>query len=484
MKKLLAMLTATATIALCSFTACGGGTSSSGGKEPEKPIYEATEKYEIGMWVGVSDNICTYGEDGQKISSRPMTDDEFLEKYQDIAESGINIAFPGYDVMNNGRSGYNLKALRAAKEVGIKHVIGDGELRNYLLSVKSYVDNGIKTEEQAVADIQNIIKMYTESEYADALYGFMVRDEPSADLFEALGYAEKIFKQAAPDLMFYVNLFPVIAGGAQLGGSSVIRYDAYISKFMASVKTDYISYDHYPLYSNGITTSIEPSFLYNMDAMQTAIRDEGRDRRLWTFLQSIQYGSRNRALTCKADAAFQAYSFLAYGGDGIQWFCYAAPPENDGATHFENNSLVTREYEKTATYDYVSAVNKDVQSLMKYYKCFEWKGVKLSSVYDDTGNFEMLQGSENLVTPKNMTGFESEEDAFAGVFEDKDGREGYLVVNFTDPALKRKNKVTLTLKDATRAIVVKNGVEEVKTVSNGKLELNLDEGDGVFVIPY
>lgn len=44
--------------------------------------------------------------------------------------------------------------------------------------------------------------------------------------------------------------------------------------------------------------------------------------------------------------------------------------------------------------------------------------------------------------------------------------------------------MTLTLKNATRAIVVKEGKEEVKKVGSGKLELELDEGDGVFVIPY
>lgn len=113
-----------------------------------------------------------------------------------------------------------------------------------------------------------------------------------------------------------------------------------------------------------------------------------------------------------------------------------------------------------------------------------WKGVMLSSVYDDDGNFSMLEGSENLISAKNMSGITSTEDAFAGIFEDKEGREGYLVVNFTDPAKKRKNKVTLALTNATRAIVVKEGKEEVKKVDGGKLELDLDEGDGVFVIPY
>ena len=175
-----------------------------------------------------------------------------------------------------------------------------------------------KTEEELVQGVKDIIEPYSASEYADALYGFMIQDEPDASKFDAIAFGEKIFKQAAPDLMFYVNLFPVIAGGAQLSGSDEpIKYDSYLpgTQYFAKVKTDYVSYDHYPLYGDGVTTSIEASFLYNMDLMRAKIDEEGEDRALWTFLQSIQYGGKNRALASKADATFQAYSFLAYGGE-------------------------------------------------------------------------------------------------------------------------------------------------------------------------
>lgn len=449
------------------------------------PTYTSDEQYEIGTWVGISDKLVTYDEDGQKVSSRMLTDEEFLEKYREIAESGINIAFPGYDVMNDGGS-YNLKALAAAKEVGIKHIIADGRLKTTLLQAKTLVDSGVKTEAELVDDVKEIIKPYVESEYASALYGFMIQDEPDASKFDALGYAEKIFEQAAPDLMFYVNLFPVVAGGVQLSGTSnPISYDSYLSQYFAKIKTDYVSYDHYPLYDSGAGTSLEASFLYNMDLMKTKIREEGENRRLWTFLQSIQFGARNRALSSKADASFQAYSFLAYGGDGIQWFCYACPPQNDGATYFGNNALVDRNYEKTATYDYVKSTNQDIQAMMPYYKNFEWKGVMLSSVYDDSDNFAYLEDSENvLTTNKTLKKLESTEDAFTGVFEDKDGRQGFLVVNFTDPGKKMTNTVTMTLENASHAIVVKNGESTIEKVKGGKLTLTMAEGEGYFVIPF
>ena len=479
MKRISALLLS----ALMVFGLTGCSRDNSATADP--PEYTSTEKFEIGMWVGVSDKLVTYDEDGKKVSERPLTDAEFLEKYQEIADAGFTVAFPGYDVMIDGSGGYNMKALEAASRVGIKHIIGDARLSSLMMQAKTLVESGAQTRESIVEMTRGILTPYLESEYADALYGFMIDDEPDASLFEALEYGRSIFNEVAPDLMYYVNLFPVIAGGAQLGGSTPITYDDYLSRYFATIKTDYISYDHYPLYGSGDgSTSIEPTFLYNMDLIRTKIDEEGSDREFWTFLQSIQYGGKNRALTSKADATFQAYSFMAFGGDCIQWFCYACPPANDGATAFGNNALIDRNYEKTATYDYVSGANKDVQSFMPYYKNFDWQGIALSEVYDDTDNFEYLSISENLVTGGALTSFTSTEDAFAGVFEDKDGNPGYFAVNFTDPALNKSNEITMTFEGYTNVLIVKPEGNTALRLDGGSVTFTLGVGEAAFVIPY
>ncbi len=458
-----------------------------GCKSAEEPAYASDELFDIGMWIGIPDVIDSFDENGEKIEgqSKPMSDEDFLLHYQEIADAGFTVAFPGYTQMLNPSANYNAKALKAAHTVGIKQIIADNTIRDLLTNGKNRVDTGTTTEAALVEQVKAIVKNYTDTEYGDALYGFMIKDEPNASFFDELGYGASILKKAAPDLMFYVNLFPVIATGDVLsGGGEPIVYDSYLTQFVSKVKTDYISYDHYPLYGVGNQTSLEESFLYNMDLMKTKINDEGNDRRLWTFLQSISYGLKNRSLRNKADAAFQANSFLAFGGDGIQWFCYACPPENDGATTFGNDALVDREFHKTPTYDYVSAVNHDIQSLMPYYKNFEWKGFMLSDVYNNK-NFGYLQKSENLITAdKTVKSYESSDDSFMGVFEDKDGRRGYMVVNFTDPAKNLDNQVTLTFKGAKSAIVVKNGEKTVEKLRGGKLTLDMKAGEGHFVIPF
>lgn len=453
----------------------------------ELPVYNSDKKFEVGMWVGISDKIEEYDDSGKKTGERPLTDAEFLAHYQEIADAGFTIAFPGYDVMLDGGA-YNLKALEAAHKVGIRQMLGDDQLRQLLFNAKTRVEAGVVTRKECVDEVKDVLKKYTESEYASALCGFMIKDEPGADMFDMLSFAEGIFHEAAPELMFYVNMFPVIADPYQLSGvaGSTVRYRDYLQRWFNKMQDSYVSYDHYPLYGSGIDeTSFEKSFLYNMDIMQQLIAEEGTDRELWTFLQSISFGARNRELRSKADASMQALSAVAYGVDCIQWFCYTCPPPNDGATQFGNDALLNRNYEKTAAYDYVQAANREVQALMPYLGNFDWKGVMLSKVYDDVENFGFLEDSPNVITSdKTLTSFKSKEDAFAGVFEDKDGKRGYLAVNFTDPGKNISNTVTMTLSGFGGAIVVKNGETSTVRLKSGTLTLDLKAGEGALVIPY
>lgn len=70
------------------------------------------------------------------------------------------------------------------------------------------------------------------------------------------------------------------------------------------------------------------------------------------------------------------------------------------------------------------------------------------------------------------------------MFKDKAGKEdGFMVVNFTDPAKNLSNKIEITFKDTNYAAVVVDGELTTIKLNNGVLKLNLDSGDGAFVIP-
>lgn len=438
------------------------------------PEFTAQGEFYMGMWIGVPNTIGEYDGDGKLIAGtlRPVTDDEFLGFYQDIKGSGINVAYPGYGERSKA---YNLRALTAAQAVGIKQLIEDTSIKDYLQdSYQKFLD-GIREEQTIVNQLKSLAADYLSF---DSLYGFMLKDEPSVYEYAYLSFAQEMTEKAFPGKIGYINLFPVIGGPHQFGN---VTYEEYLSRYVEMFKSNYISYDHYPLFSDadGIGTRLEETFLYNMRLIQ----EVGGGLEKYTFLQSIKYGSRNRTLTSKADASFQAYSYLAYGGDGIQWFCYWSPPENDGATNF-GEGMIGRVGNKTDIYDYVAATNKDVHYLYKYLSNFDWKGVMANDVYGGEGNFEYID--DVLITDKTLTSMKSSDDLFVGVFSPKagEGSNAFLAVNFTDPGKNISNDVELSISGYSKALLVTNGESKAVRVGGGKLKFKLNSGESCFVIPF
>jgi hypothetical protein len=84
---------------------------------------------------------------------------------------------------------------------------------------------------------------------------------------------------------------------------------------------------------------------------------------------------------------------------------------------------------------------------------------------------------------------EATEDAITGVFTDKDGYEGFMLVNFADPHDNRGNTVRITFKQAKKAVVYANGNPSVvdlaagAAASDGVYEAVLAPGEGRFIIP-
>lgn len=475
MKKLLAILMML--VLSVGVVACGQPSDSiSGDTDPgNAPVYgDSGKELTVGMWVGVPDKIYQYNSSGMIIQSTGVAieDEQFLAYYQAIADSGINLAFPGYQEMNGGSMAYNKRCLEAAQQVGIKQLVADANIKAFVTELYLTLEDGTMTEDGAIARIQEMVAPYKEYE---SFAGFMIADEPGANKFKSLGKACEIMKKAEPDVLFYVNLFPVIANGNQLNTAS---YTEYLDQYIQSFDNGFISYDHYPLLNNGLIDS----FLGNMEMLQTAVQKEGEGREIWTFLQCIQYGGNHRALQGERDTNFQVNSSLAFGISGVEWFCFWSPPGFDGATTF-GDGMFSRDGYKTANYDYVKAANLNAHAIYDVMSHFDWKGVMYKSVHDKYGNLSFLWDSV-LERHDVLTKIESDDDLLVGVFEDKDGNDGFMAVNVTDPQENVTERIKLTFTGKTKAMVVINGEVSYKALNNGKLIMDLKSGEGAFVIPY
>ena len=67
--------------------------------------------------------------------------------------------------------------------------------------------------------------------------------------------------------------------------------------------------------------------------------------------------------------------------------------------------------------------------------------------------------------------------------KDKSGNPGFMVVNYNDTTYNKTSKVEIKFDSADKALVFIDGVKQDLTLTNNVLTLNLDVGEGVFVIP-
>ena len=443
---------------LCLCLLLGAGYGCKKKYKEEIPVYTSDKEFYFGTWVGIGDSVKETDPATGKTVTRELSDEEFDDQYRLLKEAGFN-----HTIVGNYQ-----RAFPVADKYGINLYIAGSPINAMLM-------DDIREEEDVLSDLQ---ALYDEYSRHPSFAGVNIVDEPSFAAIKNYSNAKKRFEKVFKDKTFYINLFPAVAGPDRVSDS----YEGYIKEYVDQIGTDYVSYDHYPLkYNPQNVNYIVPTFLYNMEVLQAV----APEKQHWTFLQSIQYTPANRTLTSVADASFQAYSYLAFGGDGIQWFCYWTPGNN--AVEQFGEACIGRDGKPTAIYDYVKTVNNEIHSFEHIYFSFDWKGVitTIGAENQDGGendSFSYLSTSL-LSSHERIKSIKTQQDTLTGVFKDKDGRDGFMIVNYTEPSQKLDNKVEIEFNDSSRAIVVKKGVQEVVDTVDGKLTFTMDEGEGYFVIP-
>ena len=73
---------------------------------------------------------------------------------------------------------------------------------------------------------------------------------------------------------------------------------------------------------------------------------------------------------------------------------------------------------------------------------------------------------------------------FIKLFKDGDGNAAFMVTNITNPVENKTTEVSVELNsDYKGALVIKDGEETLVTAKKGKLDLEIEAGSALFVIP-
>ena len=476
MKKIVALLCALLLSVSC-FSACDGCAPNppegevegvvdpSAPKETLPDYLEQDEKeFNIGMWVGIPEQRSILDEYDRVTGTEAWTQEAFEEQYRWIAEAGFTIASSPTGISSPA---HILRSLDAAEKAGIKRLVWDERVKTVLL-------NTMISDKEAIQQARRIM-----AEYSDhpAFCGNMITDEPQMREYDALGVGARRYKEAFPDKMYYLNLFPVVATSEQLGTDS---YDTYLSAYVEKVSSDYLCYDHYPLLpAQGGGSRFVDDFLYNMELAQKHMEESKGE--VWTFLQSMGY-SIKKDPDCVEDFRAQVAASLAYGLKGIQWFCYYSPGYggNEGFTP----AIITLDGKKTAKYDMVKEVNNEILAFDDVYLNFEWQR---AMTFVGSENASGKNAAFNYLTTVNeherIADMKNTQDLVAGVFQDADGRDGFLFANYDAPTSSAVNALRVAFDNCTQAVCYINGEKREVAVNNGVVNLELNAGDYAFIIP-
>lgn len=190
-----------------------------------------------------------------------------------------------------------------------------GYLRKYGLTCSALSDYRIQSA-LAIAD-QTAIDAYVRevvidyNDYLDVVKGWLLRDEPSASDFPALGRVVDAFSRIDPDRTTMINLFPTYASDKQLGTNG---YQEHLDKFVEIVKPDYLSYDHYHFQKN----TTRKGFFENIEIVRdTAIANELDPMLIILLTEHMSYAD----LT-KYQIEWEVNMCLTYGMKRISYFTY------------------------------------------------------------------------------------------------------------------------------------------------------------------
>lgn len=249
----------------------------------------------------------------------------------------------------------------------------------------------------------------------------------------------------------------------------------------------------YPLNGTTIKSSISEGWLMTLE--EAAGYAKQYDVDAYTYIASMSM----RSITCRKpmedDLRYTSYVSLAYGMRGIGLFCYMSPgvPPYDGEFAPTDYALLNctdpsdfSTYEKTPTWYSAQTVNMELKGMDQAILSFDWEGV-LKSVGSDaqtTAGRNCFPMVKNWVKKHDgIKKFSSTEDAIMGVFKDENGYDGFMLVNFADPAYDRENTVTLQFRGATRAMIYIKGQPQMIDLTDGTYTVTLEPGEGQFIIP-
>ena len=356
-------------------------------------------------------------------------------------------------------------------------------------------------------DVIDGFYMVDEAFQTNALLTAAGQEDVSSD-FDSMTVVRDWFNANFAEKYYHSNHVPITSydhytavNGSTLSAMDVNGYKAFLEEYKATYNDQLtgasgasVSFDNYPFihaqgtYKYGtlnllskFESGIQSTYLLNcLLAAQVAAEDDF-GLCIQTFEASDLTYKVSRDIVSAAEVSLQLYTGMAMGADLFEYFAY----NSNG----EFNTIMNQDGSKRI-YDIVAEGNQAL-CFADVVNTFSWNGIMTSAGSANSHNSVGFGYVADMVLSDSNNGVlssvASTDDAIVGCFT-KDTLNGYMVVNFNDPAaVTGDNTVTLNFAGCTRARVYANVNGELTSqlvdLTNGVYTAILAPGSACFVIP-
>lgn len=194
------------------------------------------------------------------------------------------------------------------------------------------------------------------------LWGYFVDDEPSADEFARVGEMASDIRRIDPDHGVYANLYPQVPQFYVKEMLKCDSYDEYVQKYLETIPVTILSFDRYPVTSNGSNATFDNSLYSNLEVCAAAAEQSGLP--LWAFFLTTEH--YNYPVPEIEHLRVQGYSNLAYGAQSLECFTYWCPYLDDYLS-----APINKDGQRSNIYYVGQAFMQEVNKLS-----WVWKGCK------------------------------------------------------------------------------------------------------------
>lgn len=416
------------------------------------------------------------------------------QEFKDYKDAGFTFMLTEYNAdwnMNEKFSDSSLyTTMELAEKVGIPVIVNTSPLTFFTDTAdfrisdanKEYMDNMVTT-----------LSTY------EMFHGFSFKDEPKAEYAQTFKAYQDYLKGLKPDAVFFTSFHPIY-GSAHVSFSSNEQnaheeYSKYVDAYLEA--TNSYTYDYYPLRVDGArkVNFIMDTWYENLELVASKAKNyEGAQ--IGLTIQSSSYGqpgmqdttSHARTISTKADIGFQMYSGLAYGVKQFGYFTYWlhwGTPDPTAETFYDAMVMPPEKSGKpgvkTDCYYAVQAMNQEIDKFDHVMMKFDWQGTM--AVCPEGKTKSMVLSKIADYKNERVKNVSVSEETIVGCLKDKEGYDGYMIVNATEPSEGKTDKVTISFYKATKALAYIHGEEQTITLEDGSYTFEIGAGEGVFVIP-